>query len=62
MGKQHAAGIKVITFFMPLICTLRIVKDNTSMVIISDDKETTAFLKLRASAIQTPLSDEDIYR
>ena len=32
------------------------------MVIISDNQETTEFLKLRALAIQTPLTDDDIYR
>ncbi|XP_068693739.1 adhesion G-protein coupled receptor V1-like isoform X3 [Montipora foliosa] len=34
---------------------------NLSMVIISDRKETTAFLRLRALALRTPLTDDDIY-
>ena len=38
----------------------RILNDSISFVTISDDKETTMFLKLRALAIQTPLSDEKI--
>lgn len=35
---------------------------NTSMVIISENEETTTFLRLRASALQTPLTDGDIDR
>ncbi|PFX17387.1 G-protein coupled receptor 98 [Stylophora pistillata] len=38
----------------------KILNDSTSLVTISDDKETTTFLKLRALAIQTPLSDDKI--
>ena len=43
-----------------LILFSRILNDSISFVTISDDKETTMFLKLRALAIQTPLSDEKI--
>ena len=60
---RHTRERKSTNIFCAAYLTLRIIQEfNTSMVIISENKETTTFLRLRASALQTPLSDEDIYR
>ena len=50
-------------FMLSVTYFYRIIQEfNTSLVTISDDKETTTFLKLRALAFQTPLTDDQINR
>lgn len=60
---RHARERESTNIFYAAYLTFRIIQEfNTSMVIISQNEETTTFLRLRASALQTPLSDDDIHR
>ena len=67
--KMRVEGLHFVcrSYVQIFICLLhffyRIIQEfNTSLVTISDDKETTTFLKLRALAFQTPLTDDQINR